>query len=58
MDNPEIDKNGNKFWRNREGKYHRDHGPAIELVNGYKEYWINGIRYDSLEQGLMDLALK
>ena len=24
------------------GKYHREDGPAIELANGHKEYWING----------------
>jgi len=81
MNNPEINKYGDKFWRNKEGKLHRedgpavefahgsklwylndkchrDDGPAVERTNGHKEYWINNTKYNSLEEGLMEEALK
>ena len=29
-------------WRNKDGKLHREDGPAIERSNGSKEYWIDG----------------
>ena len=34
----EIDADGNKFWRNPEGKLHREDGPAIEWASGDK-FW-------------------
>ena len=37
MSNPIIDKNGDKFWY-KEGKCHRDDGPAVEWTDGSK-YW-------------------
>ena len=33
---------GDKYWRNKEGQFHRDDGPAIELPNGKKEWYQNG----------------
>jgi len=45
-------------WYNKNGELHREDGPAIELVNGHKEYWVNGESYCSLEEGLMDQALE
>ena len=45
-----------KQWR-LHGKLHREDGPAFEGINGDKEYWINGVQYDSLDAGLMDQAL-
>ena len=42
MINPEIDKNGNKFWYNSQNQFHRDDGPAIEWANGTKSWYING----------------
>jgi len=33
---------GRKVWKNSAGEYHREDGPAIECVNGDKEYYING----------------
>lgn len=33
---------GRKVWKNSAGEYHREDGPAIEYVNGDKEYYING----------------
>ena len=32
-------------WRNLEGKFHRENGPAIEHSDGYKSWWINGQRH-------------
>ena len=49
--------NGHKEWYIN-GKLHRLDGPAIECADGSKEYWINGKLYNSLEEGLMDQALK
>ena len=49
--------NGDKFWY-LNGKTHREDGPAVEYHNGHKEYWINNNYYDSLEEGLMNEALK
>jgi hypothetical protein len=40
-----IDKNGNKDWRNKEGELHREDGPAVEFINGDKEWWINDKRH-------------
>src|ERR1700680_4883913 len=40
--NPEIDENGNKFWRNSKGQYHREDGPAYEGKDGTKIWFKNG----------------
>ena len=37
-----IDENGDKFWKNKEGKYHRIDGPAVEYRNGDKSWYQNG----------------
>lgn len=34
--------NGNKVWKNKAGKLHREDGPAIERASGSKEWWIDG----------------
>ena len=39
-----IDKNGDKYWRNSKGQYHRTNGPAVEHANGTEEYWYKGKR--------------
>jgi hypothetical protein len=36
---------GNKFWKNEQGEYHREDGPAIEHADGYKAWWRNGERH-------------
>ena len=33
---------GNRFWRSKEGLYHREDGPAVEYANGGKQWFING----------------
>ena len=42
MNNPEIDIDGSKFWKNDKGKYHKLNGPAIEYHNGNKSWYVNG----------------
>ena len=49
--------NGDKYWYHH-GRQHRTDGPAIEYYNGEVEYWVNGRYYKSLEEGLMEEALK
>lgn len=33
--------NGDKYWR-LNGKLHKEDGPAVEMKNGYKEWWLHG----------------
>lgn len=35
-----------KFYYNEEGQLHSINGPAIERVNGDKEWWVNGLNDD------------
>lgn len=39
-----IDNCGNKEWRNQDGRYHREDGPAVEYANENKEWRMNGFR--------------
>jgi hypothetical protein len=41
----EIHESGTKRWRNSKGEYHRTDGPAIEWVDGDKEWYANGERH-------------
>jgi hypothetical protein len=34
-----------KEYRNSKGKYHRLDGPAIERSDGYKAWYVNGLRH-------------
>ena len=34
--------NGNKYWKNEDGKYNREDGPAIEYANGDKAWYSDG----------------
>ena len=39
----EIDDDGNKFWKNSLGQFHRDNGlPAIKYTRGSKYWYVNG----------------
>ena len=38
----QINDYGDKIWRNDDGYFHREDGPAIESANGTKEWFING----------------
>ena len=40
-----ILKNGTIEYRNAEGQLHREDGPAIEWENGYKAWYLNGLRH-------------
>jgi hypothetical protein len=42
MDNPVIDKYGNKFWYDTDGVRHRTDGPAIEWLDGDKFWYQHG----------------
>ena len=44
-----INKNGDKFWRNKEGKLHRIDGPAVEYGNGAKHWYQNGVLHRTKE---------
>jgi len=44
-----YDPQGNQYWYNESGDYHRDNGlPAIEFVSGTKRWYLNGVccRFD------------
>ena len=34
-----------RYWFNDAGHLHRDDGPALETVDGYKAWWVNGKRH-------------
>ena len=38
-----VDNNGTKYWYNEQDQFHRERGPAIERVDGTKEWWRNGL---------------
>lgn len=40
-----VDCNKNIHWYNDEEKLHRLDGPAIEMTNGYKAWWVDGKRH-------------
>ncbi len=42
--NPIIDQVGNKRWF-KDGRLHREDGPAVEYCWGAAEYYINGVRH-------------
>lgn len=37
-----VDESGNKTWFNEDDRLHRTNGPAIEDINGYKAWCMNG----------------
>lgn len=53
----ETDEKGNNFWF-RDGLLHRsDNKPAIEYVDGKREYYLNGVRYELRESITEDKAM-
>lgn len=40
-----IDEWGTKRWKNEKGELHCEDGPAIKGLNGYKAYYIEGLRH-------------
>ena len=38
-----IEPNGDKSWW-KDGKLHREDGPAVEWVNGYQSWWMYGFK--------------
>lgn len=39
---PDMDQNGNQFWLNALGQFHRVGGPAVISVTGRSEWWLDG----------------
>ena len=37
-----VDNGGTIRWHNERGQLHREDGPAVELANGYKAWYLNG----------------
>ena len=37
-----IHNNGTKIWKLPNDKWHREDGPAFELIDGYKAWYIDG----------------
>ena len=54
----ELDKNGNKIWRNSAGQLHRTDGPAIERADGYKEWYFKGERISEEEYNSKEFQVK
>ena len=50
-----MSKDGTKYWRLLNGKVHREDGPAVEWENGTKEWWLNGIWYQTQQDWLIAL---
>ena len=44
MSNPIIDKNGHQRWY-KDGKYHREDGPAVILTSGTEFWYKDGRRH-------------
>jgi len=40
-----VSVDGTVEYRNKDGKYHREDGPAVEYTNGDKFWYINGKRH-------------
>jgi hypothetical protein len=51
----EIDSRGTKHWRNKEGKFHRLDGPAIEYPDGTKLWFMYG-SYHRLDGPAIEFA--
>jgi death-on-curing family protein len=39
---PKTDRYGNTYWHNSAGQLHRTDGPAVELADGYKAWYVDG----------------
>jgi len=50
-----ICSNGKKKWYSK-GKLHREDGPAIELPDGTKQWYLNGVKYDANEEYMNEVA--
>jgi hypothetical protein len=40
-----VDEDGTVTYRDWEGQFHRDDGPAVEYLDGTKKWYINGLRH-------------
>jgi len=37
-----VTERGDRFWYNEQNQLHKEDGPAMELMNGDKEWFMNG----------------
>jgi len=44
-----INEYGTKYWKLPNGYFHREDGPAIENKEGYRAWYINGLKYTEQE---------
>ena len=42
---PDYSDSSITYWKNAQGQYHRDFGPAIVRADGTQEWWRNGKRH-------------
>ena len=47
-----INKDNIKAWY-KDGKWHREDGPAMEYVNGSKYWYLNDVRYNSEQEWII-----
>ncbi len=40
-----VDQWGTRRYRNSQDELHRQHGPAVEWVDGTRRWWLNGQRH-------------
>jgi|TARA_R110000851_G_scaffold115046_1_gene240842 hypothetical protein len=45
MDNPKINRNGNKHWYDGNHELHRDNDPAVILADSYQAWYQHGLRH-------------
>jgi hypothetical protein len=50
MESSYINENGAKVWKLPNGNLHREDGPAIEFLSGFKIWYINGVYYTEQER--------
>jgi hypothetical protein len=53
-----IDKYGTKKWKLPNGLLHREDGPAIELCNDSKYWYLNGVPYTEQQYKIETRSIK
>jgi len=53
-----VNKYGDRIWRNQDGLFHREDGPAIEYADGAKYWYLNGQRLTEEEFNRRTLKVK
>ena len=53
-----IDEYGTKYWTLPNGDFHREDGPAIELGNDSKYWYLNGVPYTEQQYKIETRSIK